>query len=265
MSTSAEQVIKMFQTGYMPYSVEGCTVNQRKPEEIKVDSKDHASLAMMNYIDSQREKDNFIGAKVAGKEIFVNITNWLKNDKGVHAETLLAVLGSMGGRECVSGIMSTLESLISDDAENKSRILNAIAGILDILIAETKSGELYIMGGRIANTFCSFYDTACAEQGKAVKTLQPLASEVAGKIGSPDYWKTPFDNLVGKSPKEIADIFEGKFEFTFNVYCRFPYERMLAFAIAAQNAMKQVKSVMPEEKAMSILSEYGWRTSHYWK
>lgn len=265
MSTSAEQVIKMFQTAYMPYSVEGCTVNQRKPEEIKVDSKDHASLAMMNYIDSQREKDNFIGAKVAGKEIYTNLINWLKNDKGVHAETLLAVLGSMGGRECVSGIMSTLESLISDDAENKSRILNAIAGILDILIAETKNGEFYIMGDRIANTFCSFYDTACSEQGKAVKTLQPLASEVAGKIGYPYYWKTPFDNLVGKSPKEIVDIFNGKFEPTFDVYCRFPYERMLAFAIAAQNAMKQVKSVMPEEKSMSILSEYGWRTSHYWK
>ena len=40
---------------------------------------------------------------------------------------------------------------------------------------------------------------------------------------------------------------------------------MLAFAIAAQNAMKQIESVMPEEKALSILAEYGWRTSHYWK
>lgn len=265
MSTGAEQVIKMFQTAYMPYSVEGYTVPQRKPEEIKVDSKDRASLAMMNYIDSQRANDNFIGAKVAGKEIYTNLINWLKDGKGVHAETLIAVLGSIGGRECVSGIMSTLESLISDDAENKSQIINVIAGILDILIAETKSGERYIMGGRIANTFCSFYDTACSEQGKAVEKLKPLASEIAGKVGSPDYWKTHFDNLVGKSPKEIADIFEGKFEFTFNVYCRFPYERMLAFAIAAQNAMKQIESVMPEEKALSILAEYGWRTSHYWK
>ena len=61
-------------------------------DSAKVDSKDHASLAMMNYIDSQREKDNFIGAKVAGKEIYTNLINWLKNDKGVHAETLLAVL-----------------------------------------------------------------------------------------------------------------------------------------------------------------------------
>lgn len=265
MENQAELIIKMFQKAYMPYSLKEYAVPQRKPEEIKVDSKDRASFAMMNYIDSQRANDNFIGAKLAGKEIFVNITNWLKNEKGVHAETLIAVLGSIGGRECLNGIINTVQSLISPDAQNKSQILNAVAGILDILIAETKNGEFYIMGDRIANTFCSFYDTACSEQGKAVKTLQPLASEVAGKIGYPDYWKTPFDNLVGKSPKEIADIFNGKFEPTFDVYCRFPYERMLAFAIAAQNAVHQIKSVMPEEKALSILSEYGWRTSHYWK
>jgi len=265
MNTGAEQVIRMFRMAYSPYSLEGYIVPQRRPEEIKINSQNHAELAMMNYIDSQRAKDNFIGVKMAGKEIYANLVNWLKDDKGVHAETLMAVLGSIGGRECVNGIMNTLDSLISDEAQDKRQIENTIAGILDIFIAETKSGELYIMGGRIAHSFCSFYDTACSEQGKSVEKLQPLASEIAGKVGYPEYWKTPFDNLIGKSPKEIADIFDGKFEFTFNVYCRFPYERMLAFAIASQNAVNQMESVMPKEKAMSILAEYGWRTSHYWK
>ncbi len=263
MTTGAEQIIRMFNIAYSPYSLKDYIVPPRKSEEIKL--KDRAELAMMNYIDSQRQNDNFIGAKMAGKEIYTNLLNWLKDDRGVHAETLIAVLGSAGGRECMNGIMNTLDSLISDDVQNKRQIENALAGILDIFIAETKGGELYIMGGRIANSFCSFYDTACSEQGKSVEKLQPLASEIAGKVGSPEYWKTPFDNLVGKSPKEIADIFDRKFEFTFNVYCRFPYERMLAFAIASQNAVNQMESVISKEKAMSILAEYGWRTSHYWK
>lgn len=265
MSIGAEQVIRMFSIAYSPYSLKDYKVPQRTPEEIKVDSKDHASTAMMNYIDSQREKDNFIGAKMAGKEIYTNLINWLKNDKGVHAETLIAVLGSIGGRECLRGVMNTMESLISDEVQDKKQIENALASILDILIAETKSGEFYIMGGRIANTFCNFYDTAYSQQGKGIEDLKTLASETAGKVGSSEYWKTPFDNLVGKSPEEIADIFDGKFNFTFDVYCRFPYERMLAYAIAAQNAVNQVETVMPKEKAMSILAEYGWRTSHYWK
>ncbi len=265
MSIGAEQVIKMFCMAYSPYSLNGYIVPQRQPEEIKVDNNDHASIAMMNYIDSQRLQDNFIGAKMAGKEIYTNLVNWLKDERGVHAETLIAILGSIGGRECVSGIMNTIASLISEEVQEKKQIENAIAGILDVLIAETKSGEFYIMGGRIAHAFCSFYDTASAGQEKSIEKLQPLASEIAGKVGTPDYWKTPFDNLVKYSPKEIADMFEEKFEFSFSIYCRFPYERVMAFAIASYYAISEVESVITKEKALAILSEYGWRTSHYWK
>lgn len=265
MSVGAEQVIKMFCMAYSPYSLDGYTVPQRRPQEIKINNNDPANLAMMNYIDSQRLQDNFIGAKMAGKEIYTNLINWLKDENGVHAETLIAVLGSIGGRECVSGIMNTIVSLISEEVQEKKQIENAVAGILDVLIVETKIGESYIMGERVARSFCSFYNTASAGKENAVEKLQPLASEIAGKIGSPDYWKTPFDNLVKRSPKEIADIFEGKFEFSFNVYCRFPYERVMAFAIASYYALNEVETVISKEKALAILSEYGWRTSHYWK
>lgn len=265
MSIGSEQIIKMFIMAYSPYSLDRYTVPQRKPQEIKINDNDHANLAMMNYIDSQRLQDNFIGAKMAGKEIYTNLINWLKDEKGVHAETLIAVLGSIGGRECISGIMNTIDFLISEEVQEKKRIENAIAGILDVLIVETKSGEFYIMGERMARIFCSFYDTASNGQENTVEKLRPLASEIAGKVGSSDYWKTPFDNLVKRSPKEIADIFEGKFEPSFNVYCRFPYERVMAFATASYYAINEVKSIIPKEKALAILSEYGWRTSHYWK
>lgn len=265
MLIKSEQIISTFNMKYSPYLLKGYIVPELKYDDIPFDP-EHPQLRTLTLtVDSKRKADPFIGAKLAGQEIYVNLLNYLKNENGVHIETLLAVIGSLGGRECVDGIMKTLNSLINENSPNRQQLINIVATTLNIMIVDTKNGEQYILGDRIGNIFSSFYETAASEQGIAVNHLKSLASEVASQLGSNNYWLTPFDDCVKHSPKELADLFYNKFEVTFNTYCRFPYERMFAFAIAAQKAIKevQVQSVISKTKALSILSEFGWRTSHY--
>lgn len=261
MGITAEQVQELFTRTYSPYFIKGYVIPERKYEDIPIDKDKPYLQSLMHQVDVKRREDPFVGAKLAGQEIYANALNMLKDSKGVHVETLLAVLGSAGGRECSEGLIITLKSLMADGSDKK--IFYSLAGALGIFIAETSSGEKYLMGDRIGNTFCSFYDTAACTQGLGVQTLRPVSQKCASACGKPEYWETPFDDLVKNSPKKLSELFAGRFEFSFKTYCRFPHERMVAFAVAAQKAVEQAAGVIPKNKAMSIISEYGWRTSHY--
>lgn len=261
MGITAEQFQELFTRLYSPYLIKDYVIPVRKYEDLPFDEDKPYLQTLMHQVDLKRREDPFAGAKLAGQEIYANVLNILKDGKGVHVETLLAVLGSAGGRECVDGLIGAMKALMSDGSNKQ--LLNSLAGVLGILVAETANGERYIMGDRIANTFCSFYDTAACTQGLGVRSLRPLSQKCATTCGRSEYWETPFDDLVQTSPKKLAELFAGKFEFSFKTYCRFPHERMIAFALAAQKAVEQSAGVIPKDKAMSIIAEYGWRTSHY--
>jgi len=65
-----------------------------------------ADSAVLRAIQVGKTSDPIIGAKFAGKEIFLRLTNALaKNDpRGVHAETLFCALGALAGYACQAGL-----------------------------------------------------------------------------------------------------------------------------------------------------------------
>lgn len=265
-SMDGSEFVRKYMELYAPYTLKDFVIKERPFEELPdIDQYHNGLRAMAHHVDTKRAEDPMFGARIAAQEILNNIMNWLKDDKGVHSETLLAVLASVGGRVCVQGVVNTFTSMISDNAQDRKKMTYALATILKILIAETPDGEAYIMGDRIGNEFLLFFRNA---MGEAVdpQQLMPVASLTAQLCGNEKFWNTPYDELIKNSPKNIADLFTEKFEVTFMTYCRFPQERMLAVAFAAQNAVKQIVSqnILDKEKAASIIAEYGWRTSHHW-
>lgn len=265
-SINGIEFLRRFTEQYAPYTLKDYVIKERAYDEIPQIDENHPMLrSMAHQVDLKRSQDPMVGAKIASQEIYINITNMLKDDKGVHAETLLAVIASVCGKLCVQGIMNTLDNMISKSVPDRKKLLYTIASLMQIWIVETKNGEAYIMGDKIGNEFMLCYSNAIAEQGDIQKLL-PVAKKTSGCVGSEDYWKTPFDELVHYSPQELADRFTGVFEITYKTYCRFPQERMLAVAFAAQKAINELvnQHVMDKEKAAYIFSEYGWRTSHYW-
>lgn len=248
---------RLFNLKYAPYLTENFKDEPRDFNDIPpLDPPQRRNMALA--VDAQRAEHPYVGADMAAKEIFLNLTNWLNGEKGVHAETLLAVLGSIGGRECCRGIITALKALAAETGSSSMPL-----GALTILIVDTKNGEKYVMGDKIANEFCSFYMTAAKDNTYPFEVLKPLAEKCASTVGTEEYWNTPFGEYVSDDPKALADCFEGKFEVTFATYCRYPHERMMAMALAAQKAVDEAVKFMPKDRAMSILAEFGWRTSHY--
>lgn len=258
--TNEEQINELFMRTYAPYSLPDFKPPIRSIDEFELDDEpDGDKLRILAHtVDAKRAEDPLVGAKLAGREIYANLIEMLKTDKGVHIESLLAVIGAVGGYECMNGIMTALNATLA--AGNYP--LSA-AGALSIFICESNNGELNLFGDRVAMEFASFYMTAAKISEPPWDKLKPLSEKAAKLCGSPEYWKTPFDDKVGKSPRELSEIFRVRFEETFKVFCRYPQERMLAWAMAAQLAVEQAGKVIEKETALSILAEYGWRTSHF--
>ena len=256
---AAKKISEEFMRNYAPYMLPDFKYEPRKESEMP--KFDDQKLGVLAYqVELRRREDIHAGSSLAGREIYANLLEMLKTEKGVHIESLLAVIGAAGGYECMNGIMTALNAVLAVGYPL------AAAGALSIFIAESKNGEKNLFGDRVAMEFASFYMTAAKISEPPMDKLQPLSAAAAQTCGSPEYWETPFKERVGASPRELSEAFRGKFETTFKIFCRYPQERMLAWAIAAQFAVEQANSVITpngKETALSILAEYGWRTSHF--
>lgn len=248
---------------YAPYTLPGFKFVPRGEDALsRIDGEDAQKLRILaRTVDEKRGQDPYIGAKLAGREIYANLIEMLKTEKGVHIESLLAVIGAMGGYECMNGIMTALNAVLAEG------VSLAEAGFaLSVFVCETKSDEMLLLGDRAGKEFCTFYMTAARTSEPPFDKLKPLSVRAADTGGTPEYWKTPFDEVIGKSPRELSEMFRGKFEPTFDIFCVYPQERMMAWALAAQSAVEQAAKVISSdgfETSMSILAEYGWRTSHF--
>ena len=261
MNLIKETLLNEFNKKYSP----NVTDNESEKIMDTINAKYEKNSQLATFIKSiinKRSNDPFIGSKIAGEEIFINLIEMLKNEKGVHAESLLAILGSLGGHECINGIISALRSVVSDDSPDKAKEKSA-AALLDILMVETKRNETYVIGNRIGNTFVSFYHTAANDNTTDINLLVELSSKVTSKIGTDVYWETSFTDFVPESPQDIVKLFEGKFEQSLDRYCFSPQERMIAFALAAQKAVQQAEKIIGKQRSLEIIADYGWRTSHY--
>ena len=254
--TQSNDVMRLFQIRYAPYLVKGYKIPNLDINNLKLsklEAEKYGSLALA--IDIKRDKEPFIGATIAGKEILYNLTETLKTEKGVHAETLIAILGALGGYECMRGVVTSLEGFSY-----------AELAAIDTFIVEEGGKKTYILGDLIGNEFKTFFINSLGgnmENNEAINFLLPISKYCAERVSKPEFWQTPYNELIGQNPLELSDIFKNFFEKTFTLYTRFPYERVASYAFAARSAIKQVSSVLDTNKAMSILAEYGWRTSHY--
>lgn len=248
---------------YSPYSLPDFKFVPRDIGDIPLDDvPDSEKLRILAHeVDMRRRDDPYVGAKLAGQEIYANLVEMLKTENGVHIESLLAIIGAAGGYECMYGIMNTFYRLLDE-----MKLTVAAGGALSILIAETKDGGKFLFGDRVGNEFCLFCMNAGKTTQPPIEDLKPLSAKAAAAAGTPEYWLTPFDDKVGSSPKELSDVFCGKFNVTFKTFCVYPQERMIAWSIAAQLAVEQASKVITPDgfkTAMSIISEYGWKTSHF--
>lgn len=260
--TVEQQIDEIFTRAYAPYELSDFKYEPR-PESEMPQFEDKKLGVLAYQVELRRKEDIFAGAKLAGREIYANLLEMLKTDKGVHIESLLAVIGSVGGFWCMRAIIQGLHEVLESGVVKGDTALAVAGEALSIYLCETNNGESFMFGDKVAREFCAFYMTAANSPEPPFEALKPLSARASSTSGSPEYWQTPFDETVGKSPRELSEMFREKFFEIFEIYCRYPQERMIAFAMAAQLAVEKAREIIGLDTAMSIISEYGWRTSHY--
>ncbi|MBR1862594.1 MAG: hypothetical protein IJ806_00700 [Ruminococcus sp.] len=254
-SKDKQELMEEFNRFYAPFTVPGTEIPPRTEEEMTgIDDEQPLLRSLARRTDMKRSEDPYIGAKLAGSEILESLVQVMaKTGKGVHAPTLLAILGACGGRELCKGILTSLAKM--GDGQPAAQ--------LGVYIVGTKSGERYLIGDLAGAQFCNFYLNAAADGSDPYEVLLPISKKAAETLGTEDYWQTKFNKLIGADPLQLSKSFEGNFDKTLAVFTRFPAERMLSFAIAVQQALEQTDKVMDRREAMKIVAEYGWRTSHF--
>jgi hypothetical protein len=135
---------------------------------------------------------------------------WLKNERGIHAETLLSAIGSLCGFAAQTAVWHT-----SFRAGKKSIPENGM------VVVQTKSGEIFIFGDEIngylapqaGNEFplWIFVAAAAVQAGVPLSELPDLNAifaRVAGTIGTPDGMKpqVPPDHQPGLMPRQVLEL-----------------------------------------------------------
>ncbi|WP_157679272.1 hypothetical protein [Methylovulum psychrotolerans] len=75
-----------------------------KPPEFKESQMDPKTEALIHAIRERSKDDPLVGAKLGGKEIFQRLLDSMKNEKGVHVESLLCALGALAGYSCQANL-----------------------------------------------------------------------------------------------------------------------------------------------------------------
>ena len=252
----------LFKSKHSPHLLKG-SIPKRSLKEILRYEDNPILVSAIYTFDLKREENPFIGAIVVGVDIYVTLSEWLKDNEGeINVEKLMAIIGSIGGQECVNGIINTVRSIVNDTSPDRSREKFALE-LLGITYAESEDEEQYVIGEQIDDVFSYFCETAISENEVSKDKLRNLSSEITSKINTDDYWKTSFSETIKESPKELSALFHKKFEKTFHIYCNFPYERVYAFGFAVKLAINLIKPSINRQKALSILTEFGLRTAHY--
>ncbi len=234
----------------------------KKPKEQKPESNTQTQnskenspglTAMLNYIKTQSQTDPLIGAKIGAQEVYHKLTEAMKgaDKKGVHAESLLCILGSLAGYSCLA---SVIEQSVEKGPEAPSELLMVSRG-----------GKTYFFGDPITNAMSnnvySVWDLAArAASGVGCKELidiHEIYDHTAKSIGTPEFGIVRFPeghNATDIPVNYVKDLWPVTFP-TVKTFCPKPSDWPILLSIAANIAIVQGKDIVPPCLALKIVME----------
>ena len=132
---------------------------------------DAIKSGMKQAIAERKKSDPFAGVKIGCLEINQRIISALKNERGVHIESLLSVLGSLAGYACQVAVR---EEMVVQQRTPENQAF---------VIVESKDGSRYFFGDNL--------NKPLAESQYSIWAL------TAGAV-----------NYLGKKPPDISEIFK---------------------------------------------------------
>lgn len=214
--------------------------------------------AVLRHLAEQEGKEPHIREQLAGRILFDLVCQIVADERGVRIETLLAVLASVGGQEC---LLPLLEQAPPDATPEQ----------LGLMFVEGKDGETYVFGDPVNRLLVEAPDSlislafgAAQALGAAVsvemigKELQLVASRVGGDLF--EQLDLPETNQVDR-PTEWVRVFGSRLREALDLYDVPPLRRAAAFGFAIQRAMDASRGGIDPNVAAQIVLQCAARTS----
>ena len=214
--------------------------------------------AVLRHLLEREKIEPGIRERLAGTVLFDLAYELLKDERGVRIETLLAVLASVGGQECIAAIIATAAS----DTPMEQLGLTVIKG---------NDGRFYFFGDPPNRLLVESEDSlislafGAAQALGAPVTMEMIGAEmskVASRVGGPDFESLdlPSEHMVDR-PTEWARVFRPKLTEAMDLYDVPPSRRATALGYALQKAIEAGKQTLDPLIAARIVLQCATRTA----
>jgi hypothetical protein len=235
-----------------PFSKNRNVSNQPHPQPGGEQTERVASV-LAQTVAEKRQEDPLIGAKVGAQEVLQRVMQGMKDEKGVHIESLLSALGALAGYACQSGLR---EEFIHGKGLSENQLFVLVGGA---------DGRQYFFGDNVnkplAETQYSVWSLAAGAVhhlgvDPTTVNLGDIFQHVSETVGGdrfgipriPDGHK-PSD-LPGNYVKHLWPVLLP----VAKQFCP-PMEWPVLFGLAAQDAILRGKDAIDPSLALSIVME----------
>lgn len=224
----------------------------RKQSSEQAKKADPATTALMKAAEEKRKTDPLVGAKLGAKEINQRLINAMKNEKGVHVESILCALGALAGYSSQANLRAqALAKGLPDSAV--------------FTIVETADGKKYFFGDplnqALAESQFSVWSLAAgAAQHNGCSSLPDLSEifeYVSKTVGGTEFGipRIPDGHQPGDTPINYVKALWPNLLPTIKKFCNQPPEWPILFGLAVQEVMDMSKGVIAPDLALKIVME----------
>ena len=209
--------------------------------------------ALLNAINEKKKTDPLIGMNIGGKEINDRLLKALNNEKGVHVESLLAILGSLAGYSCHAAFR---EELIDTGKHSEKDIFTIIGG---------KNGKKYYFGDLpnkpLAEGQVSIWGSVAGilqHLGEgSLPDIKATFTHVSSTIGGDGFGipQVPDKHKPSDLPLNYVKTMWQPLLPIMDKFCERPIERPILLGVAIQQAIEMAKDVIPPTIAAQLVME----------
>lgn len=222
------------------------------PQEPPSGGAQDSGLAALQATIAERSKDDpLFGAKLGAKDIFQRLSALLKNERGVHIETLLCVLGSLAGYSCqaslraqaiAKGLPETAAFVVVEDDKSRKYFFG---NPLNELLAESRYSVWGLAGG------------AAQQAGGQLIDVNEIFAHTSKVIGDPQFGipRLPEKHGPHDLPVNFVKAIWPRMLPTVKLYCADPVHWPILLGLAIQEAITMGKTVIDPSMALKIVME----------
>jgi hypothetical protein len=208
--------------------------------------------ALFRQIREHSTRDPLVGAKLGAKEVYHRVFTALRNEKGVHIESLLCILGSLAGYAC----QAQLRAQAFRKMQPESSVFQVVT---------TADGTSYYFGDPLNHLLVGAQYSIWSLAGGGAAHLDAtglpdpaeLFKHTASAIGSEQFGipRLPGGHQLPDRPLNFVKAFWPKLFPTIKLFCPNPAHWPILAGLAAQHAISASEGVIAPELAFTIVLE----------